>query len=170
MSWFARQVEEDVTVPNVGLHAVERIVALTKVRHLVHVRRAEEPAVEPIGPRVIRALNAAGECPCRFGAQARAAVPADVVEGVNVPVGRRRHDDAVAVDLSQHVLTGPCDLFHTTGAEPHRSKQGLEFTTEVRPVGVEARRQRARTFRHDVARLGDDSRFGARVVGLHEMS
>ena len=69
--------------------AVQRVVLLAEVRHFVHVRRADQPAVEIVGPGVIRTLDAAGERPARLGAQPRAAVPADVVERVHAARAHR---------------------------------------------------------------------------------
>ena len=77
------EVEKDVAVPLVCGHAVQRVVLAVEVRHLVHVRRADQPAVEVVGPRMIRALDAARKDTLDFGAQLRAAMPAYVVERVH---------------------------------------------------------------------------------------
>src|SRR4029450_123650 len=56
--WARIEIEEDVSVPLLRADAVQRVVLTSEVGHLVHVRRANQSAVEVIGPRVIRALDA----------------------------------------------------------------------------------------------------------------
>src|SRR5207253_6975034 len=82
------QVEKDVAIPGVSGDAVQRIVLETESGDIVHVRRADQPAVEIVGPRVVRTLDAARERPFRTGAEPCAAMAADVVERANAS-GRR---------------------------------------------------------------------------------
>ena len=70
-----------MAVPVRDLHRVQRKFFLPEMRHILHVRRAEQPSVETIGPGMVRALDAAAEIAGVVGAQTRAAVPADVVKG-----------------------------------------------------------------------------------------
>ena len=48
-----------MSVPDFRMHAVQGKILLAEMRHLVHVRRTNQPAVEPVGPGVIGALDAA---------------------------------------------------------------------------------------------------------------
>jgi hypothetical protein len=135
---------------------LQRVVRLLEVRHLVHVRRADQPAVEIVGPRVIRALDAAGELPGGLVADARAAVAADVVEGADLAGGVARDDDVVAVQLADEVLAGALRLFRSAGVEPHRPEESIELRLQQRRLRVVARRQRPRSLGHHVARLDRD--------------
>ena len=74
------QVEENVAVPHVRVHPVQRVFLLAEVRHFLHVRRADQAAFEVIRPRVVGTLDAPGERAFVFRAQLRAAMPAHVVE------------------------------------------------------------------------------------------
>ena len=146
------EIDEDVPVPQRGADPVQRVVGLAEVRHFVHVRRADQAAVEVVGPGVIRALDAAGERAVRLGAQLRAAVPADVVERVDG--GRAAgDDDPLAEQLADEEVSRVPDLLGAPGAHPHAREQPLHLAVEARPVDVVARRQRARVLRHDVTRL-----------------
>ena len=53
-------IDENVTVPKIGVEFVERIVATIEDSG-IHMRRAQQAAVQPIGPAVVRALNPARE-------------------------------------------------------------------------------------------------------------
>ena len=74
-----RKVDEDVAVPRFARNASKRKVCAIEALDLVHLRRRQQAAVEAVGPRVIRALDAAGKRAGRLGAEPRAAMPADVV-------------------------------------------------------------------------------------------
>src|ERR1700730_13285508 len=58
------------------------MLGFIKTLHLVHVRRADQPPVEAIGPSMIRTLNR-GRVAILFLAQPRPAVTADVVESAH---------------------------------------------------------------------------------------
>ena len=73
-------------------------------------RRADELAVQGVGPRVIRALDRAGELPLVFLAQPGAAVAADVVEGPDLAGAVAQNDDALEPDLTQEVRAGAVEL------------------------------------------------------------
>ena len=125
-----------MSVPQVGGDAVQRIVFLAEVRDFVHVRRAEQPPVEVVGPRVVRALDAAGKTPCGSEAELGSAVPAHVVERIH-PGRTARDDDALAEQLSDEELAGRLDLFGPPRADPHPREQLLHLALEVRAIDVE---------------------------------
>src|SRR3954469_25142601 len=120
------------------------------MRDLVHVRRAQQLAVEIVGPRVVRALNAPAELPGLLLAKSRAAMAAGVVERADRAFGIARDDDVVAVDLADEILTGLSRFFRSSNVKPHRPEQAIELAVEQRRVGVVTRRERARALRHDV--------------------
>ena len=157
------EVEEEVSVPDLDRDAVQGKVLLLEMRHFVHVRRPDEAPIEAVGPRVVRALDAAGELAGRLRAESRAAMPTDVVEGVHASVRRSRDDDAVARHVAEDELAGACDFLGPASADPHRTKQRIELAFEVGRVGVERCRQRGRSSGHDVARFDDDIGVGHEV-------
>src|SRR5262249_39886767 len=55
------QANEHVPVPLVRVHFVQRILFAAKAATLLHVRSANQLAVEAVGPSVITTLNSAGE-------------------------------------------------------------------------------------------------------------
>ena len=132
-----RHIQEEMSVPIVDMCPMQGEVLLAKMRDLLHVRRAHQTSVEPVSPRVVGALNAAGELAGRFRAEASASMPAHVVERMHGPIVRARDDDAVAGDLAEHVLTRPRDFLSSTGADPHRAKECVELAAEVLRVSVE---------------------------------
>jgi hypothetical protein len=155
-----RQGDEDVPVPDVRLHPVERVVFLPEVRHLLHVRRADQAAVQSVGPGVVRALNAAGELARGVGAQPGAAMAADVVERLHGAGRAARDDQALAEHLSNEELTRRLDLFEPPGANPVPREQPIHLDPEAGFVDVEHGRQRGRAVRHDIARLDGDVSVG----------
>src|SRR5256885_14510820 len=79
-SRLAGEVQEQEPFPRGDGHGVERVVALVEALYVAHVRRADQGAVERVGPGVIGALDRLGEAPPRLLAQPGAPVAADVVE------------------------------------------------------------------------------------------
>jgi hypothetical protein len=116
------QIQEHMAVPLVGTYCVEREVALPEVRDFVHVRRADQASVEVVGPRVIRALDAARKLSGLLRAQPRPAMTAHVMEGGHTTRGVARDHDVVAVQLANDELSRTLDLLGTGGIEPHTAE------------------------------------------------
>src|SRR5450432_610633 len=76
------QTNEYKTLPQREAHRVQRMVSLFKIRHAVHVGRAEQSSIETVGPGMIRTLNRR-RMPARVLAQTRPTVAAYVVESVH---------------------------------------------------------------------------------------
>ena len=76
---------------------------LSKPSHVAHVRGAEQPAVEGVGPAVVWARDRPGRRPEACLAERRAPVPADVEEGPR-PVRPRAPREALAGHLGQEVV------------------------------------------------------------------
>ena len=72
-----------MSVPFVRINRQQRILGLVEVRNVLHVRRADQPPIEIVRPRVIRTLNALDEAAFGLLAEARAAVAAHVEQRVN---------------------------------------------------------------------------------------
>ena len=136
------------------MDAVQRIVVLPEVRDLLHVRRADQPPVEIVGPRVIRTLDAAGERPLELGAQPGAAMTADVVERVDAPGRRARDDDALAEELADEELARADRPARSRPAQTHiRPNRPPSPRLKYAAIDVVRGRQRSRARRHHVARL-----------------
>src|SRR5687768_4139843 len=97
---------------------MQRVGLLAEVRDLVHVGRADQPSVEVVGPRVVGALDAAAEGAMVLGAQFRTAMPAHVIERVDLSGAIAGDDDALAEYLAQDELTGLFHLLDASGADP----------------------------------------------------
>jgi len=72
-------------------------------------RRAEQRAVEVVGPGVVRALEEARDVP-GSGADLRAAMPAHVVEGAQLAVPVATHDERAPGDLDDDEVTRVAQL------------------------------------------------------------
>src|SRR3954470_5084824 len=133
------KMDEHVSVPHFAAGAVERIVLLRKSRR--HVRRRQQASLDPVGPVVIRALDAIGEMAFGLLAQARSAVPTDVEQRVNISRAAARDDDALVAERAREEVAGVRNLIGTTGADPAVEIEALELgAIEIR-VGVETPRQ-----------------------------
>ena len=122
------------------------------VEVVVHVRRADEPAVEPVGPGVVRALEDLRPAGA-FVDDPGPAVTADVVEGGESrrAAGRGRtvragalfprpgpdRDNRLAADLAGHEAARFVQLLEPTSAHPHAGEDALNLLVEDRGVGVE---------------------------------
>ena len=164
------EVEEDVAVPSAACTAMQRIVVLAEVRHFVHVRRADQPAVEIVGPRVIRALDAAGErarsSPCR--AACRDGGRRCRTRGLARRVAR--DDDAVAVHVADED-TGPARA--TSSVRPAQNhivaEQPVELALEVAPDRCSTRAGSVRA-PSGITSRGLTTIDRSRVPCSHEMS
>ncbi len=92
-------IDENVAVPKIGVEFVERVIE-TLENLGIHMGRAEQAAVEAVGPAVVRALNPARETALRGRTQARAPVTADVVKSFYGAGIAANDDDTLAGDLA----------------------------------------------------------------------
>ena len=148
---IGREVDEEVAVPRRGRGGVQRVVAPIEVRHLVHVRRGEEAPVEAVRPGMVRALDAVDERAVGGGAEPRAAVPAEVVEGAWAAFAVADDDEALARELAHHEPSGVADLLVAPHRHPAAEEEALEILAEDVRVRVVAGRQRARGRRQGLA-------------------
>ena len=96
---------------------------------LLHERCADQPPVERIAPRVVRALDRAAQPPGRLlVAQARAAMAADVVEAAQLAVLAADDQDALADDVDGQELArlgeriDPARVEPVAGRKPARAR------------------------------------------------
>src|ERR1700722_17973658 len=133
-------IDENVAVPIARVQLVERVI-LTPEDHGIHMRRAQQASVQPIGPAMVGTLNASSEIALRAGAQARAAVAADIIKSLNAAGIVSHYDDAFAGDLAEKVIAGVGNGIRAARADPIFEKELFHLVTEERVVGVVARRQ-----------------------------
>ena len=90
-------------VPDFGRHGVQRVVGGREVR-LIHMRRAQQRAVERVGPTMIGTTDASGECAFGSGAHACAPMPADIEERAHRAGRVAGDDDAFSDNVAQEVV------------------------------------------------------------------
>src|SRR5207247_8735757 len=78
-----RQGDEQEPFPLGERDLVERVVPLVEPCDLVHMRRADQRAIERVGPRVVGALDRLGKTSALRLAQPGAAMAAHIVEGAH---------------------------------------------------------------------------------------
>ena len=109
----------------------------------VHVRRGGEGAVEPVGPGVVRALDAPADLALRLLDEARAAMAAGVEEDPRGAVLTRQREDAGLADLAHQVAARLGDERGVAQAHP-AAVEVLDLPGEDRGVGERRRRQHRR--------------------------
>ena len=85
---------------------------------------------------MVGALDLAGETPNRLSAQARAAMPADVVEGADAVFRVAQNEDALSAELDHEVVAGLLQLLDTPRVKPEIEVDALELALEVSRIGV----------------------------------
>ena len=120
-----RQSDEQEPFPLGERDLVERVVPLVEPRDLVHVRRADQRAIERVGPRVVGALNRLGKTSALRLAQPGAAVAAHIVEGAHRAVLTAHDDDALAAGGADRVVPGLGELGGAADADPAPREDAL---------------------------------------------
>ena len=139
------EVREQEPFPALQRRGVQRVVGLTEACDLVHMRRAHQPPVEPIGPRMIWALDGRGEMPAGPFAQPRAAMAAHIIEGAHHTRGIADHDETLAGNLGHQVVPGLRDGRRPPHAHPAPPEDALRFLGEHLGRRVIPARHGART-------------------------
>ena len=94
------------------------------------MRRAEQAAIQPVGPTVVRALNSSGEISFWRGTQARPPVTADVIESFHATCITANHNDAFACDVAQEIVAGVGNVIGASGADPTFKKETFDLAAE----------------------------------------
>src|SRR5215472_17242152 len=110
------EVDEDVSVPDIGMNAIQRIICAAEA--VVGVRCSNQGAVEAVSPTVVAALNPPGKMSLRAGAYAGATMPANVEECPQRVISVTRNNDAFARELAQKVVTRLWNPVYTPDANP----------------------------------------------------
>src|SRR5579884_3970229 len=132
------QVEENVPLPNVHVHFVERVFRVIKA--LVHLGSASKSTVVSVSPAVIAALDSSRKATLTDRTDAGTTVAADVVKSSDAAAVIANYDDAFARDLAQKVVPGGRDLMGAPGADPRLRVEALEFAFENFRISVVASR------------------------------
>ena len=129
---------EKMPVPDIGAHGVQRIIL---ARQVLHVRRADEFAIEPVSPAVVRTLNASRKFSLGGGADARAPVTAHIVESADRAAVVAIDDDAFVSDFPQKEVAWIRNLIGASGADPALAEKTFQFLRKDCWVGVVAGRK-----------------------------
>lgn len=92
--------------------------------------RAEQAAIQPVGPTVVRALNSSGETSFWRRTQARPPVTADVIESFYRGCITANHNNAFARYLAQEIVAGVGNVAGASGADPTFKKETLDLAAE----------------------------------------
>src|SRR5262245_30710501 len=108
---------------------MQRVGGFVEAFDLVHMRCADEPAAQAVGPCVVGALNHA-EMAGRFFAQPRSTMPADIIKSAHFTMLIPHKDQAFTGSLFDEIITGRCQLALMADAEPLSGKNPPLFRGE----------------------------------------
>ena len=146
------QVQEHETAPRLDLRRVQAEPCLVELRLSAQMGCADQPAVEVVGPLVIRTgdtpggdatgqLDRAGARRGRLPAQARTPVPAHIVEGAQPSLAVAHQDDAFAEDIEHAERAGLHQFFLAPDTDPVAAEDPLLLHSEYALRAIPARRQ-----------------------------
>src|SRR5438132_3816940 len=125
-------------VPDVGGHGVQGILL---ARQVFHVGRADQFAIEPVSPAMVRTLNASRKFAFGGGTDARASVAAHIVESANLAAIITIDDDAFVPNFPQEKVAWVGNLIGTSGADPALTKEAFQLVGEDGRISVIACRK-----------------------------
>src|ERR1700680_3666629 len=105
------------------------------------MRSAKKPAIEPVSPQVIGALNSSAEVAFGLRAHARAAMPAHVIECADRAGCVAHHNEAFTGDLAEEIVAWVRDRIGSTGADPALAEELFHLLAMELGVSVVARRK-----------------------------
>src|SRR5438270_8158352 len=129
-------------VPNRSLNFIKWIIFPTESAAFIHMRRPDEPAIKPVRPAVVPALDASRKLSLRTRDHARATMPAHVVKSADSLIVIAGNDNALASHLTQEVVARICNLIGAPSAYPGLAVEALHFVAEDLRIGVIPRWQR----------------------------
>ncbi len=144
--WVAGEADEDEAEQDLHLDRLEAVRRAVKAGEAVARRHAEQAALVVVRPAVVRADDRA-RAVAAVVEQPRAAVPADVVEGADLPLAVPQHDDAVGAEVEGDEVARVRDRTHVAADLPARAQDALELEPVHLGVVVHPRRQRLETAR-----------------------
>src|ERR1700694_2878693 len=131
-----RQVQEHETAPRLDARRIQAEQCLVELRLTAQIGCGDQPTVEVVGPPVIRTgdtpggdatrqLGSARPRRSRLPAQARPAVPADIVEGAQLTLPVAHQNDAFAEDTEQPERAGADQLSLAPDTHPVAAEDAL---------------------------------------------
>src|SRR2546421_9304399 len=91
------EIHENEAFPKPEVHRRQRVIGLVESRHLIHVRRTDQPAIQRVSPGMIRALNCR-RMATRFLFQSAATVAADIVKSSDLLLLISDYDQTLVSD------------------------------------------------------------------------
>src|SRR5207248_4043633 len=88
---------------------MQRVISFIESGHVIHVRRADQLAIKPVGPRMIRTLNR-GCVSARVFFQTGPAMTTDIVKSSNFGFRISNYNEALSRHLNHEVVAGVGDL------------------------------------------------------------
>src|SRR5947208_2911793 len=128
---LAREIEKDESLPRLERHPVQGVVAFLEPSDLAHVRRADQLAVDGVGPGVVGALDRFGESPiglpgaCAAEAATRHCRQTGVRTPLDTPVLGHGRAAASAATSAEPRLQSRAPLANAT---PRRSRPSIATT------------------------------------------
>src|SRR6516162_2499200 len=132
---FHPKIQKDVPVPHFGGHTAQRVIFLSEFR-LFHVRRRQQPPVQPVGPCMIRALDPPRESALTLFADLRSAMPANVVKRAHSPVTAPGHNHTLTRHVRHKVVSGLLNLLAPPRTHPHPEEEALHLSSKHFKVRV----------------------------------
>src|SRR5579863_2930989 len=123
--------DEEEVVPHGKPHFVERIIATIETGNFGHVACSVERTVEAVRPSVVRTLNRSLKVSVRFDTKFGAAVTADVVKRMHPSGTIARHDQTLAGNVGEKVVSRVWNPFTASDADPVARKDALALAREV---------------------------------------
>src|ERR1700730_10268608 len=147
-----RQIQEHEPAPRLDARRIQAEQCLVELRLTAQIGCGDQPTVEVVGPLVIRTGDTPGDQATRqpgsvrarrsrLPAQARPAVPADIVEGSQWVVRVAHQNDAFAEDIEQPERAGSDQLFLAPDTHPLAAEDPLLLHGKYALRAIPARRQ-----------------------------
>ena len=137
---IARQIDEQQSSPAFQAHGAQSQLASLDAFALMDILaadmgRADQPAVEIVGPGMIGAGDG-GAAAEGFARQQRIAMAADIVEGLDIAGAVAQQDQRAAGDLHRPAIAGPRQLIGPSGINPAGRKQQVLFLLQELRTGI----------------------------------
>src|SRR5882724_6489788 len=104
---------------------MQRIVRLIESQQLIHVRRANQSAIERVGPSMIRALNRSGQLSVSVFNESTSAVATHIVKPVDLAAFVAHNDQTLLRYFSDKIVPGVRELALLPHQHPSRRKNPL---------------------------------------------
>ena len=138
-----------MAIPDSGLQRMKRVVSVLE-GGCIHMWGTQKPAVKPIGPAVIWALDTSGQSTFCSGTQAGPAVAAHIVKGLYRARFTADDNNAFSGYLAKEVIARITNAVGVSGAEPGFEKEDIDLAAIQVGICIVVARQ---CFRNGTQRL-----------------